>query len=129
MALVAMVWVPWVVAGPGLHDPNCPHHQPGASGKAHVGHTEQAAQAGHAGHGTHAPTPASDAGDQGDQDCHCLGLCIPGALSVHPVATTDVAIAPAASLVPFRPTFIPPAVPAERTPHRLPFATGPPGSV
>ncbi len=71
LTLAGAVWVHFTFAGPGLHDPDCPHHLPGASGPTHhdISHD--------------APETPSD-------ECRCLGVCVPGTLAGVPALRNDV---------------------------------------
>ena len=146
LALAGAVWVQLTLAGPGLHDPDCPHHLPGAPGPAHhgVGHgtlgeREAAGDTEHA-HTTHAPhgapasggastepAPPTDAdSDAPPDECRCLGVCVPGTPTGAPSLRNDLPEALLAS--PARaaaPEAVFQSAPAPRT-HRLPPATGPP---
>lgn len=134
-ALMGAVWVQFVLAGPGLHDPNCAHHLPGASGTAHRhGQQLDAMAPGHKGHhgaSTDDAVPAQSGGpkapaDPDAGDCSCLGVCVPGALVGLTLsgARADATL-PATVMVADRT----PAVQALPLPHRaplLPPSTGPP---
>jgi hypothetical protein len=143
------VWVQFILAGPGLHDPNCEHHRPGAAGMAHgMGLESGRAEAGshehgsHGGHGgDHGPAdgdtpglssaeqPASDApagSSHPGEDCSCLGVCVPGALVGLTLPPGQVDLAPAAAVTWTMEGRTAHAAPASRRSILLPPATGPP---
>lgn len=104
LALLGVGWVQFVLVGPGVHDPDCVHHRPGATGAAHV----------------HEPDPPFD------EECRCLGLCVPGSLVglTVPQARVETALPPAlavASVVTDDDDAVLPSLPG-----LLPPSTGPP---
>lgn len=152
-ALLAAVWVQFVLVGPGLHDPDCVHHRPGATGAVHIhsdGTAEEAragdartpggqvargdhGHAGHAGEGQVQRAPHDPGGHAGESapsstgdDCTCLGLCVPGAVVGLTLPQTWAPQAPAAPVVVSAPPQGPVAALLPSHPTHLPPSTGPP---
>jgi hypothetical protein len=108
VALLGVGWVQFILAGPGVHDPDCVHHRPGATGVAHATHSaagpeSEAPAEGHGAHqaplaGDHGGAPPEGGSETGE--CTCSGLCVPGAPAglTLPQATTPFAPAPAISV-------------------------------
>lgn len=127
LAFLGVGWVQFVLAGPGVHDPDCVHHRPGATGAAHVQGAASGTEHSHhaSGHGAPQPgTPAEgqDADRPSDEECRCQGLCVPGAVvgltvpqdgvdaALPPaLAVTSVAATDADAVLPPLPTLLPPS--------------------
>lgn len=112
LALWAMLMMPWAVTGPGVHDPDCPHHRPGASGVSHGGHGAE--------HGSH------HRGGRSDRDCRCLGPCVFGVHAGPLLAASTLFDGAPAAFARSSVVHVVVSLPRRSVAFRLPFATGPP---